>query len=199
VDAAQRPDLGPIVVEPVTANRWDDLVALFGPRGGTRGCWCTVNRHRGPAPTLAQGAQNRALMRRLVESGAEPGVLAYRAGVPIGWCSVGPRSDFARLSTARTLAPVDDRPVWSIVCFYVKGGQRRRGVGRALLGGAVRHAAARGARVVAGYPLDLLSGATSNTGSLRMFLDAGFVEVARRSPGRPIVRLMLDRAEAHAG
>ena len=59
-----------------------------------------------------------------------------------------------RLARSRTIPTVDDRPVWSIVCFVVRVGYRRRGVARALLDGAVAYARAEGAVGLEAYPID---------------------------------------------
>jgi GNAT superfamily N-acetyltransferase len=137
------------------------------------------------------GPRLRERFRELVAAGRTPGLLAYRDGAPVGWCSVAPRPEFGRLQRSPKLRPVDATPVWSVVCFYVDRHHRSGGVARALLEGAVAHALAEGAEVVEGYPLDPVGGRTTNaqafTGVLDLFLAAGFEEVARRG-GRPVVR-----------
>jgi GNAT superfamily N-acetyltransferase len=134
-------------------------------------------------------------MRKLVDAGERPGLLAYRDGVPVGWVSVAPREQFSRIERSRVLGPVDDEEVWSVVCFFIHRKERGSGVGAALLKAAVDAAAKRGARIVEGYPVDPRGGKTSNgsafTGVDSMFRDAGFEEVERRSAGRPIMRRRL--------
>ena len=98
---------------PVTPQRWDDLEKLFGPRGADGGCWCMYWRLPRREFDLQQGEENRAALRHLVFAGAEPGLLAYRAGQPAGWCAIAPREDYPRLAGSRILKPVDARPVWS--------------------------------------------------------------------------------------
>ncbi len=114
--------------------------------------------------------------------------------------SLGPRSTYERLEASRVLAPVDDRPTWSIVCFVVAKAARGHGVARAMLDAAVQHARDRGATLLEAYPVDTagerVSAATAFRGTLHMFESAGFREVARRranasSPERPIVRLEI--------
>ena len=94
-------------------------------------------------------------------------------------------------AASRNLAPLDDTPVWSITCFVVAKRFRRQGLMRALIDGASALAAAHGARCVEAYPLDAarkLSSGELYVGRLSTFQAAGFVEVLRRAPTRPIVR-----------
>jgi len=117
---------------------------------------------------------------------APPGVLAYVDGEPAGWCAVAPRTEYKRLARSRATAPFDDQPVWSVVCFFVRGGMRRAGLSRALLSAAVDLAIEHGATIVEGYPVE----GTRNLfrGVASVFKDAGFKEVARRLPNRPLMR-----------
>jgi GNAT superfamily N-acetyltransferase len=181
-----------IEVHPVTPDRWDDLVLLFerrGPHGGTPvtlGCWCMYWRRTEADFTSSWGTTNREALEELVAGGNEPGLLAYADGEPVGWCSVRPREEFVRLERSRVLKRVDDRPVWSIVCFYVQADRRRQGVATALLEAAVAHAAAHGGGVVEAYgcgPKDT----DPFTGHQAMFEAAGFEPVEDRGR-RTIVR-----------
>lgn len=177
---------------PVTPDRWDDLETLFGPKGAGGGCWCQLLRQRRRDWEAGKGAVNRERLRAAVEAGPPPGVLAYDGGAPVGWCSVAPRTALPGLATSRILKPVDDAPVWSITCFFLRKDRRRMGISVPLLEAAVALAAAQGGAVVEGYPIDPPDGAYTAafawTGFRRTFDAAGFVEVARRSPTRPIMR-----------
>jgi GNAT superfamily N-acetyltransferase len=189
--AAAAEDAGRVEVHPLTRERWADLEALFGPKGAVAGCWCMWWRQSSGEHDRAGNDGNRAALRRLVDRGQPPGLLAYRDGKPVGWCSLGPRDEFGRLNRSPKLKPVDDRPVWAVVCFYIARGHRKQGVGTALLDAAVEFAGANGATLVEGYPIDPTGGKVhagfSWTGLLPMFEETGFEEVARRG-GRPIVR-----------
>ena len=70
-----------------------------------------------------RGEGTKRLLREVVDTGQPPGIRAYVEGVPVGWCAIGPREAYIRLSCSprhrRALAPVDDAPAWSDVCFYV--------------------------------------------------------------------------------
>lgn len=191
-------------VRPVTADRWEDLVELFGfDRGAYSGCWCMWWRQTAKEYDRDHGAPNREAMRTLVAEGREPGLLAYRSGDPVGWVSLAPREEFGRLDRSRALARVDEKEVWSIVCFYIHRAHRRSGVASALLEAASRRARERGARWLEAYPVDLDAASVTKasaelfTGTLAMFEEAGFDEVARRSPTRPVVRRRI-RAGARA-
>jgi len=177
---------------PLTPERWGDLEALFGPRGACAGCWCMWWRLKRSEWTRQKGEGNRRAFRKLVK-GAEPlGVLAYAEGKAVGWCAVGPRESYPALERSRILKPVDEKPVWSVTCFFVARGWRRRGVTRRLLEEAVKYARGRGAQIVEGYPVEPRAGTIPDafawTGFAGAFRGAGFVEVARRSAGRPFFR-----------
>ena len=138
-----------------------------------------------------KGAGNRRALGRLVGAGETPGLLAYAGTQVVGWCAVAPRERFSALSRSRVLGPVDERPVWSVVCFFVARDFRRRGVTAALLRAAVRHVRRHGGRILEGYPIEPRGDYPDTfafTGLAAAFHRAGFVEVARRSPMRPIMR-----------
>jgi GNAT superfamily N-acetyltransferase len=188
--ASGRPKLR---VVPLTMDRWDDFERLFGPRGACGGCWCMTPRLTAAEYEKNKGAGNRSAMRKLVRSGKRaPGLLAYLGRTPVGWCSIEPRESFGRILRSRILEPVDGEPVWSIACFFIAKEHRRRGLSVALLEAAVRYARSRGARVVEGYPVeprrDPMPEVFAYTGVAAAFRKAGFEEVARRSPTRPIMR-----------
>ena len=191
-----------IEFHPATPARWRDLERLFGPRGACAGCWCMWARLPRAEFQAGVGSKNKRALRRVVAAGEPPGILAYVNGEPAGWCGLGPRTDFRRLEKSKVLAPVDDRPAWSVVCFFVARPYRRQGLSVRLLREAVRHAAARGATLVEGYPTDTRSRAADAfvwTGLASAFERAGFREVARRSRTRPIMRRPIRGARRSAG
>jgi len=176
---------------PLVAERWPDLERLFGPRGACGGCWCMYWRLPRREYEAIRGEGARVALKGLVESGAAPGILAYADGAPIGWCSLGPRETYPVLESSRILKRVDEQPVWSIVCFFVARVWRRKGVTVRLLQAAVDYAREHGAKIIEGYPVepkDLRPDAFVYTGIASAFRKAGFVEVARRSDTRPIMR-----------
>jgi GNAT superfamily N-acetyltransferase len=182
------------VFYPLTPERWQDFETLFGKNGACAGCWCMW--WRVPQSTFNQNHYegNRLAMQGIVEAEKVPGIMAYLDGDPVGWCSIAPREDFSRLDRSRVLQRVDERPVWSVVCFFVKRPYRRAGLTAGLLNAAVGYARQQGAQVVEGYPIDKpgkFSTLEDYTGTASTFRRAGFVEVARRSPTRPVMRLDL--------
>ena len=185
-------------VQPLTADRWLDLVELFGRPGAAipRNCSCMYYRRSGTGAGRAQAATNRRRMKGLVDRGTIPGLIAYDDGRPVGWISLGPREEYEKLARSPVMKPVDDRPVWSIVCFFVDSKARGRGVSEALLRAAIDHARSHGATILEGYPVDKPDRSQSDFlwfGAKRIFDRAGFREVARRTPTRPVVRKRLRR------
>ncbi len=175
---------------PLTPDRWDDFKALFGECGAYEGCWCMWWRLTRREWMRQRGEANRHAMKRIVESGEVPGIIAYLNGKPAGWCSVGPRDVFPSLNRSRTLRRIDAQPVWSIVCFYVDPDYRGSGLMAALIGAARDHAVSQGARIVEAYPREPegLSKPMAYLGVVPAFAKAGFVEVARRSERQPVMR-----------
>ncbi len=175
-----------IDVQPLTPDRWDDLVDLFAATATTRNCGCMYWRLTGQEFDRGwREHSNQEGLRTLVEDGAPTGLLAYMEGQPVGWIGLGPRSDFRRLENSRSRKPVDDVPVWSIVCFYVSRKARRRGVTKTLVEGAVDYARQQGAPALEAYPIDgegrPVNEMSAYVGTLAMFERAGF-RVVRSTP-----------------
>ncbi len=185
-------------IYPLTPDRWGDLERLFGPRGACAGCWCMYWRLPSAQWERMRGEEAREQLRALVSTGAPPGLLAYHGDVPVGWIAIAPREDYSRLERSRILKPVDDQPVWSTPCFFVARAHRRSGLTVRLLQAAVAYAAQHGARIVEGYPVEPKSEdmppVYAYTGLASAFRSAGFVEVARRSETRPIMRYTISQA-----
>ncbi len=186
-----------LTVQPLTPERWSDLETLFGAKGAYGGCWCMYWRLRSKDFNQMSGEPNKSALHGLVNSGHTPGLIAYDPSAnPVGWISLGPREDFVRLERSKTLARVDDQPVWSIVCFYINRKERRKGVSTALIKAALAHARAHGAKIVEAYPSipksENYPDVYAYTGLLSAFLKLGFVEAARRSEARAVVRYVFE-------
>lgn len=186
-----------LTFHPLTPARWADLETLFGERGACGGCWCMFWRQTRAEYEKKKGAGNRRAFKKIVESGKAPGILAYADGAPVGWCAVAPRTDYSTLGRSRVLAPVDERVVWSVPCFFVARPFRRRGLTVELLRAAVDFARRKGAKIIEGYPVearkDKMPDVFAYTGLPSAFRRAGFVEVVRRSRTRPIMRYFVAR------
>jgi len=171
---------------------------LFGKKGACNGCWCMYWRI-GSAYHQRPREENRLALKAIVEAGPPPGLLAFDGELAVGWCQVTPRDELPWMDEKRNLRRLDDAPVWSISCFYVANRRRGQGVTKALIAAAADYAARAGATIVEAYPVDKQAGkGASNafTGIASSFAAAGFEEVARRSPARPIMRRQVRAADA---
>jgi GNAT superfamily N-acetyltransferase len=170
-----------LVFREVTRARWPDFVKLFEARGGPK-YWCMAWRAQGKEVQLAAPGRKRAMARR-VRAGVPVGILAYRDGEPVAWCSIAPRETYAR-----TLGGEAADGVWSLACFFVPRPLRRAGLMRALIEAAVTHARARGAKIVEAYPVDADSPSYRFMGFVEVFAKAGFREVGRAGTRRQVMR-----------
>lgn len=184
---------------PLTKERWPDFVELFGERGACGGCWCMWWRLKRSEFERQKGEANKQAMKAIVEAGQIPGILAYAQGKPVAWCSVAPREQYPVLGRSRILKPIDETPVWSVVCFFVEKSHRNKGMTFRLLRAAVEYVKQQGGRVVEGYPVEPKKKRTPPafawTGFASTFEKAGFVECLRRSETRPIMRFYIESGE----
>jgi len=188
-----------LTVHPLTESRWPDLEAVFNAKGCSvaRGCWCMYYRESGKQ-ALPTGKTLQLLrkerLKALASTNPPPGLIGYRGRQPMGWVSLAPREQYAKLQRSPVMKPVDEQPVWSIVCFVVPSEHRHQGVAAQLLQAAIDYARRHGARILEGYPVDKPGRSQDDWlwfGTKSMFDKAGFEEVARRKPERPVVRLKL--------
>jgi len=177
-------------IEPLTRSTWPALEGLFREGGDPRWCFCQYWRLRSKDFGALRVPELRARLRTQAESASPPGLVALEGEGPdtraIGWLSLGPRADFERIVRSRVIPTIDDRPVWSIVCFAISGSARGRGVAAALLDRAVVHARDSGAQALEAYPVRVdpgegLQAEAAFTGTLPMFERAGFTIVADRA------------------
>jgi ribosomal protein S18 acetylase RimI-like enzyme len=195
-----------IEVYPLTPDRWNDLVKLFTSRGSgqVRWCWCMYYRRSGRAEVpgnTSVAEHNRDALKALVDAGTIPGLLGYRDGKPVAWVSLGPRSEYAKLAKSPVMRAVDDKPVWSVICFFTSAEARGQHVAEEMLGHAAEFARANGATLLEAYPVDKQERSRAENigfGSKAMYDRAGFVEVARRKPTRVVMRKVLRSARVRA-
>ena len=179
-------------IKRLSIDNWDALAGLFAAGGDPRWCWCQFWRKPGSNWSNKTAEDNRADLAALVERDPAPGLVALRDGVAVGWVGLGPRGDFPRLLRSRTIPMLPGDAVWAINCFVVARTARRSGIAQALLDAAVEYAAAHGAILVEGYPVDTaggrISSASAYTGTTGMFERAGFERAApttsKPAPGR---------------
>jgi GNAT superfamily N-acetyltransferase len=180
---------------PVTKENWRDFEILFGDKGACAGCWCMYWRVKSSLWEKQKGKPNKRAMKKIIYSGNIPGIIAYHRSEPVGWCSVAPREEFSRLDNSRILKPVDEKPVWSVVCFFIHKNFRKQGLSTALLNAAKKYVKSNGGKILEGYPvepkIDKMPDAFAWTGISAAFETAGFKEIARRSETRPIMRYYL--------
>jgi GNAT superfamily N-acetyltransferase len=180
---------------PLTLDTWSDFEELFGSRGACGGCWCMSWRLKHAEFEAGKGAKNKSRIKKLAASATPPGIMLYEDGQAVAWCSLGPRETFPRLEGSRVWKPVDDQPVWSISCFFVRKGFRNRGLSVKLLNAAKDFAKQHGARILEGYPQELKGKRLPDvfvwTGLAASYEHAGFEVAARRSPAKPIMRFEL--------
>ena len=188
-----------LTAAPLSPDRWSDLETIFNAKSCSvaRACWCMAYRLSGsresPPPGMTRAQANRAGLKALVDASNRPGLIGYRGKVPVGWVSVGPRVEYEKLKRSPVMKPVDGQPVWSVICFVVPAEYRGQGVAQALLKRAVAYAKKQGATLVEAYPVDKPARSKDEYmwfGAKSMYDKAGFKEVARRKPQRPIVRIM---------
>jgi GNAT superfamily N-acetyltransferase len=186
---------------PLTSERWQDFASLFGERGACGGCWCMLWRLPASQFKAQKGDGNREAMRTIIDGGEVVGLLAYVEGKAVGWCAVAPRESYPALARSRILRPVDGQACWSVSCLFIEKASRGQGLSVELLRAACGYARECGAGVIEGYPIEpqparRLAPAFAWTGLAAAFRAAGFVEVARRSATRPIMRRILRQTGA---
>lgn len=188
-------------IHPLTEDRWQDLVDLFGPeRGASSGCWCMWPFLRGRDWKALTREERRDGFHDKVLGGPPPGLLSNQGGLPVGWVALGPRENYVRFQLAENSAPLETDTAqqlgstFAVTCFFMRRGYRKAGQMSQLLQAAVDHAAGRGASHVDACPIDPekpLQWGEGFVGIASVFRKCGFEEIARRSPRRPLVRKTL--------
>jgi GNAT superfamily N-acetyltransferase len=180
-------DVATLEIVPATLDRWSDVREVLDG-SGEQGCWCQA--WRGLDAKALSGGKSRPELLREQMRGAPPapGYVAYLDGVAVGWVGVSVRTETPRLQHSRTIPAVDDLPVWSIGCFRIRPGYRRRGIASALLGGVVEAARRAGAPGVEAYPID-------PEGS-RVEVGAGFVGIASMFDAAGFRRVLVTDAKS---
>jgi len=185
-------------IQPLTPDLWPALEELFSGHWPVGGCWCMYWRI-GNEYRKRPNEANKAAFCDVVKNGPPPGLLAFDGDLAVGWCQLTPQDALPWLDHTWRLKRVDEAPVWSLTCFYVRKGYRRRGVTTTLITAALEAARRAGAPALEVYPLDEdLSPSASSTGYVSTFKRMGFKVVARRVAPRPIMRYEFEEAAAEA-
>jgi GNAT superfamily N-acetyltransferase len=185
-------------VEPLTPDRWPDLETLFSEKADCNDCWCMFWRLGNAAFNKLTTPERHDALKARVDSGHVPGMLAYVDGQPAGWCALGPRDDFDGIERSSVMKRIDDRPVWSLPCFYISKHHRSKGVMHHLLEGAISYAASQGATLLESYPSPSgkkVSAADGYKGLASVFSKAGFVEVKPLSTSRVLMRYSVNGSQ----
>ena len=184
-----------ITFKPLTQKTWDDFETLFGERGACGGCWCMWPRLSRKDFEKKKGAGNKRAMKILVKKKEQIGLIGYVGKEPAAWCAFAPREKYIRMEKSKVLARIDNKPVWSIPCFFVSKNFRRQGLSTEILKGVVDYCKKRKVKILEGYPTvpytEKMPDAFAWRGIPSAFIKAGFVEAARRSNPRPIMRYYL--------
>jgi GNAT superfamily N-acetyltransferase len=181
-----------ISFKPLTIQTWKAFETLFGPKGACGGCWCMTWRFKKAEFEKHKGDGNKKAIYKLVKENEPIGMIAFAEDHAVGWCAVAPRGKYVRLENSRVLRPLDDKPVWSVSCFFIAKQHRRKGLSVKLLKATLAYAHEKGAKIVEAYPVepkdDALPDVFAWTGILSTFSHAGFKQEQRHSPSRPTVR-----------
>lgn len=188
-----------IVIHPLSSDRTNDFVDLFGPQGACYGCWCTSFMLRPKIRHAMTTDERRGVMMDRIANGRPPGLLAYHDSKAVGWMQIGPRSDtpewnnLGRVSAPLPDALPDDTTVWSITCFFFARPWRGKGLTHRLLQAGIAFAKEHGARMIEAAPIVSTKPKSIPlfVGPYNTFERAGFTEVAHRKDGRPLMRLVL--------
>lgn len=173
-----------LTVQPLTPDHWAAFEDLFGAHGACNGCWCMYWRI-GAGYAKQPREKNKAAFKRIVKKGPPPGLLAFEGDRAVGWCQLTPRASLPWLDGAKRTRAIDETPVWSLSCFYVRPGYRRKGVSSALVAAALKAARKGKAPALEVYPMDA---PRSFTGLISTFQKAGFKTVGQYAANRPIMR-----------
>jgi GNAT superfamily N-acetyltransferase len=178
---------------------WPEIKKLFGSNGACGGCWCQAWRtEKGESWSDIKGSVARERLRSGIRNGTTQGILAFDAGVPIGWCTFGPRNTFPRLNRATTLGCNDSSLVWSVPCFFVSRRYREKGVATLMLNHAILIMKRNEVQIAEAYPSKpdkegRTISAFSWTGTRSLFKKAGFTLAGNPSGSKQRVRKNLAR------
>lgn len=185
-----------LTFETLSKKNWNKFTELFGERGACGNCWCMYFRLS--KDEFTEGKQNdgnKQKMKELVWHNQPTGILGLYDGEAVGWCAFAPRTEYLKLANSRVHKPIDDKPVWSITCFFIDKQFRRMGISVAMLKGVIEIARKQKIKIIEAYPTiptqPTLPDSFAWIGLYKSFERAGFKIVDRTSKSRPMVRYYL--------
>ena len=152
---------GKLTIRPLSAARVDDVKTVTRGTWGVT-CWDLFPRYSAKqqrdlgitvgAPGTTEAKRREALAKLARRRKNSAGLVAYEGKEPVGFLSLGPRTDFSRIAHSKATPPVDEVEAWVVPCITVRRGYRGQGVAIAMLRAALEYAGDRGAAAVEGYP-----------------------------------------------
>ena len=193
MEVRSRHKKGSLSFEELTSATWKKYETLMGEKGGCGNCWCMFFRLPYKEFQANKPDGNKILAKKLVNKGRPVGLIASLGEQPVGWIALAPREDYMKLENSRSFKPIDDKPVWSITCFFVKKECRHQGLSNQLIKGAVAFARKKKIKVLEAYPAipyaDNVPHPFLWVGVLSSFEKNGFEVVRQSSKSRAMVRL----------
>lgn len=184
-----------LIFDSLTAATWKKFETLMGEKGGCGNCWCMYFRIPSREFRENKPDGNKKLMRQLVNKGLPQGLIASLNEEPVGWIAMAPREDYMKLENSRVFKRIDDHPVWSITCFFVKKEFRHKGLSKQLIKGAVDFAKKKKIKTIEAYPAIPYAEKVPQpflwVGVLSSFIKNGFKIVQQQSKSRAMVRIDL--------
>ncbi len=189
---------------PANEASWEDLQIVFGTRGDPARCQCQWYKTPSSQWRSVPVDERAHRLREQTDCGhpgseQTTGLVAYLDDEPVGWCAVEPRVEYPHLLSTRVpwsgrSEDQTDEGIWSVTCFVVRSGFRRRGVSRALARAAVDFARQRGAQALEAYPMitqpdSEVTWGELHVGSRSIFADAGLTEVTHPTVRRVVMRI----------
>src|SRR5438552_3736219 len=107
-----------IKFQPLTSTNWQQFEHLMGEKGGCGGCWCMTFRLSSKEFAANKYDGNKKSMKKLIDENKPAGLIASLNNEPVGWIAMAPREDYIKIENSRSFKRTDDKPVWSITCFF---------------------------------------------------------------------------------
>jgi GNAT superfamily N-acetyltransferase len=182
-----------LTFEPLTKGNWGKFVQFFENNGACGKCFCMYFRLK--KQDYGEGkvnGDNKKAMKKLVWDNQPTGMLGFYEGQPIAWCAFAPRENYMKVENSRVHKRIDDKPVWSIPCFFIEKTFRKRGVSVELLKAVIKYAKKERIKTIEAYPTipttKILPDGFAWIGLYKSFEQAGFKIVDKTSKYRPMVR-----------